>query len=102
MFAVVQIAGKQYKVKKGDVIVVDKVEGDVGKVLSFDDVLLTSAEGKTKVGAPKVAGSSVKAKVLAQEKGDKVEVRRFKSKVRYRKHIGFRPMQTKLEITAIA
>jgi large subunit ribosomal protein L21 len=101
MFAVVQISGKQYKVKKGDIVTVDKVEGDVGTTLTLPDVFLVSDAGKTKVGSPKVAGVVVTAKVVVQEKGEKVEVRRFKSKVRYRKHVGFRPMQTKLEITAI-
>lgn len=49
-----------------------------------------------------VKGSSVKAKILSQDKGPKVDIRRFKSKVRYRKHRGMRPHTTKLEITAIA
>lgn len=102
MFAVVEIQGKQYKVAKADVLSVERMEGTVGDMVSFDRVLLVS-DGKTsKIGTPVVAGAVVKAKILAQEKGEKMEVRRYKSKVRYRKHIGFRPQLTKLEIVSIS
>ena len=101
MFAVVQIQGKQYKVIKGDVITVERMEGATGESVSFDRVLLVS-DKTIKIGTPVVKGAVVKAKILAQEKGEKMEVRRYKSKVRYRKHIGFRPQITKLEIVSIA
>lgn len=102
MFAIVTISGKQYKVALGDVIVVDKIEGNVGDTVKFDHVLLTSDTKDTKVGTPTVAGVQVKAKIQAQEKGEKIEVRRYKSKVRYRRHNGFRSQLTRLEITAIS
>jgi large subunit ribosomal protein L21 len=101
MFAVVTIAGKQYNVAQGDVFVVDKIEGTVGETVKFDHVLLTSEKGVTNVGTPVVAGATVKAKIVAQEKGEKLEVRRYKSKVRHRRQIGFRPMLTRLEIVSI-
>lgn len=100
MFAVVAISGKQYKVTPGDHIEVDRLEGKRGDTVVLHDVLLT-ANGNTQVGAPTLPKISVKAKILSQEKGEKVEVRRFKSKVRYRRHIGFRPLHTKLEILSI-
>jgi len=101
MFAVVLIAGKQYSVKAGDTIEVEKLVGKEGSTITFDSVLLVGDNGKTKIGTPLVKGASVKAKVLAQKKGEKIEVSRYKSKVRYRKHIGFRPLITQLEILAI-
>ncbi len=101
MVAVVTISGKQYKVTPGQTIEVDHIEGNVGDTVNFAEVLLTNEEKRTQVGTPNVSGATVKAKIVAQKKGEKVEVRRYKSKVRYRKHIGFRPLLTKLEILAI-
>ncbi len=101
MFAIVNIAGKQYKVAPGQTIIADRLEGDVGDTLTFSEVLLTTDGKATHVGTPKVTGVTVKAKIVAQGKGKKIEVYRFKSKVRYRKHIGFRPSQTKLEILSV-
>jgi large subunit ribosomal protein L21 len=101
-FAVVEIQGKQYRVVKGDVISVERMPGKSGDSVSFDRVLLVSADSSTKVGTPTVKGSAVKAKILSQDKGEKLEVRRYKNKVRYRKHTGFRPQLTKLEIVSIS
>jgi large subunit ribosomal protein L21 len=101
MFAVVTIAGKQYNVASGDVLLVDKIEGNVGDSVKFDHVLLTSDKGVTQVGTPVVSGATVKAKIVAQEQGEKIEVKRYKSKVRHRRKIGFRAQLTKLEIVAV-
>lgn len=102
MLAVVTISGKQYIVSKGDVIEVDRVNGKKGETLTFDSVLLiVDDKEKVKVGKPFVKGALVKATLVEEKKGAKIQVRRFKSKVRYRKTTGFRPLLTKLEITAI-
>lgn len=101
MFALVAIAGKQYKVTEGTILVVDRLPEKVGETIELKHVLLLSDEKGTKVGSPLVKGVAVVAKVLSQEKGDKIDVRRFKSKVRYRKTVGFRPSLTKLEILSI-
>lgn len=101
MFAVVRIGSTQYKVSVGDVIDVARMSGEVGETIKVSDVLLTADGKETKVGRPMVKSASVEAKIEAQYKGDKIDVRRFKSKVRERKHIGFRPQLTKLLITAI-
>jgi len=101
MFAVVTIAGKQYKVIVGDTILVDKVEGKAGDSVTFDHVLLTNDKGKTTVGTPVVAGVKVKGKIIAQEQGEKIEVRRYKQKVRYRRQNGFRSELTRIEILSI-
>lgn len=101
MFAVVEIAGKQYRVSAGDVIDASYIEGKVGTILTFDRVLLVSDDKKTHIGTPTVKGVAVKAKIVSQGKGEKINVRRFKQKVRYRKSRGFRPLVTKLEIVSI-
>lgn len=102
MFAIVKIGGKQYKVSPKDITTVEKLAGAVGDTVEFGDVLLISDEKKVKVGKPTVKGAKVSAKILSQEKGEKITVRRFKSKVRYRKTKGFRPEITKLEIIGIS
>ena len=101
MFCVLSIGGKQYTISKGDVLEVQKIEGKVGDTLTFNEVLLLGDEKKTKIGKPTVKGAKVTAKITAQGKGEKIDVRRFKSKVRYRKSRGFRPMVTTLEILTI-
>lgn len=101
MFAVVRIGSAQVKASVGDVIDVARLAGGVGETIKLSDVLLLSDGNETKVGKPIVKGASVEAKIEAQHKGEKIDVRRFKSKVRERKHIGFRPHLTRLQITAI-
>jgi large subunit ribosomal protein L21 len=101
MFAVVNISGKQYKVQKGDRIQVAKMPGTPGDTLKLDQVYLVSDEKNVKIGTPTVTGSIVTAKIVDFIKGEKINVRRYKSKVRYRKSIGFRPQYTDLEIISI-
>ena len=101
MFAVVVIGGKQYPVTKGETFTVDSQEGKVGDVLTFDRVLLTEVDGKVRVGKPVINGVKVKAKIVSQDMGEKLHVRRYKSKVRYRKSRGFRAHLTKLEVESI-
>ncbi|MBI5613604.1 50S ribosomal protein L21 [Candidatus Gottesmanbacteria bacterium] len=101
MFAVVVIGGKQYPVAKGETLTVDSQEGAVGDTLTFDRVLLVEDEGKVIIGKPVINGAKVKAKILSQEKGEKLHIRRYKSKVRYRKSTGFRAHLTKLEVESI-
>jgi large subunit ribosomal protein L21 len=101
MFAIVTIAGKQYNVTPGEKIETNHIDGEVGDTLSFDKVLMMVDGEKTQIGTPTVKGAKVSAKVLTQKKGEKVDVRRYKQKVRYRKHVGFRPLITTLEIVSI-
>lgn len=101
MFAAVEIAGKQYVVAPGDTIIVDHIDGNVGEAKVFDTVLLYSDGKKMSVGTPTVAGIKVTAKITSQEKGEKLHVRRYKQKVRYRKSTGFRAHETTLVIEKI-
>ncbi len=100
-FAVIRIGSAQYTVAVGDTVDVARLPGEAGQTIKLVDVLLVKDEKKTHVGKPTAKGASVEATIEAQYKGEKIDVRRFKAKVRERKHIGFRPQLTKLRITAI-
>lgn len=100
-FAIVEIAGKQYKVVAGQELIVDRLQIEKDSI-TFDKVLMLVVDGDTKIGTPYVAGVSVSAKVLAQEKGDKIYVVKFKAKSRYRRRTGFRAQQTRILIERIA
>lgn len=99
-YAIVKIGGSQYKVAEGDEIQVDKIEGEKGKAVSFDEVLLLADE-EIKIGEPLVKGAQIKAKIIEQFKGDKIRVATFKAKSRYRRVKGFRPQLTKIKIEKI-
>lgn len=101
MFATVVIAGKQYVVAPGDTVIVDHIDGTVGDSIVFDEVLLYNDGTKTIVGTPTVKGVKVSAKITSQEKGEKLHIRRYKQKVRYRKTTGFRAHETTLLIGKI-
>lgn len=101
MFAIVNIANRQCQVAPGEILTVAKLAGSEGDLLEFDQVLLLNDGKKTVIGTPTVKGLTVKAKIVSQYKGEKIEVRRYKSKVRYRKTRGFRPQLTKLAIVSV-
>jgi len=102
MFAIVDIAKKQFIVSPGDVITVPHFDGEVGTKVVFDSVLLVSDDkGVVTIGKPMIKGASVKATIKEQTKGEKIEVKRYKQKVRYRRHRGFRPVITRLSIDSI-
>lgn len=101
MYAVVKTGGKQYKVAKGDIIEVEKLEVEAGKSIDLGDVLLVGEADKVKVGTPMVDGASVKAEVLNQKKGDKVVIFKKKRRHNYRRTRGHRQNLTVLKITDI-
>ena len=101
MYAVIQTGGKQYRVQQGDVIFVEKLDCQAGESVSFDQVLLVGGDEGTKIGAPVVEGAKVEGKALAQVKGQKIIVYKYKSKKNERKKKGHRQPYTKIEITAI-
>jgi len=100
-YAVIKAAGKQYKVTPGLILEIDKIEGESGSAIRFDEVLLTANEKSVEVGMPMVKGAFVSAKILEQTKGDKVRVAKFKAKSKYRRATGFRAKLTKIEILTI-
>jgi large subunit ribosomal protein L21 len=99
MYAIVEIAGQQYKVEKDQQIFVHRLEGEEGSKVSFDNVLLTADGDKIQVGAPAVEGISVSGKILEHLKGDKVIVFKKKRRKGYKKRNGHRQYLTKVEIT---
>lgn len=101
MYAVIETGGKQYTVKEGDVLSVEKLEVSEGDKVEFDRVLLISAEEETKVGSPLVEGAKVVAEVLENGKGKKVIVYKFKAKKGFSKKKGHRQPFTKVKISSI-
>lgn len=101
MYAVIKANGKQYRVAEGEIVTIDKIEGKEGDKIDFPEVLLVVDGEKVQIGQPTVTGVKVTAKILAQFKGEKIRVARFKAKVRYRRVKGFRPLLTKIQIEKI-
>jgi large subunit ribosomal protein L21 len=101
MYAIVEIAGQQFKVEKGHEIFTHRLEGDVDAALVFDKVLLVDNEGSISVGAPTLAGASISAKIVEHLKGEKVIVFKKKRRKGYRKKNGHRQYLTKLQIEDI-
>ncbi|MFN3461929.1 MAG: 50S ribosomal protein L21, partial [Oceanibaculum sp.] len=101
MFAVIKTGGKQYKVAKDDVIVVEKLAGEAGAKVALDEVLLVGGEGDAKVGAPMIAGASVAAEIVEQTRGDKVIIFKKKRRKNHRRKNGHRQDLTVLRITGI-
>ena len=101
MYAVFRSGGKQYRAAKGDVLRVEKIDGDEGATVSFDEVLLVGEGSDVKVGSPIVDGSSVSAKVVRQGKSRKVPVVKFKRRQNYLRQGSHRQFFTEVEITGI-
>jgi large subunit ribosomal protein L21 len=102
MIAVIKTGGKQYKVKEGEILKIEKVAGAAGDKLDFEVLLLADEEGKdVKVGKPTVSGAKVAAEILEQGRARKVNVIKYKPKVRYRRKAGHRQMYTKVKIGKI-
>jgi large subunit ribosomal protein L21 len=101
MYAIVEIAGQQFKVEKNSKIFVNRLEQAEGEKVDFERVLLIDNEGSVSVGTPSVAGAKVTAKVLSHLKGDKVVVFKKKRRKGYKVKNGFRPYLTQIEIEDI-
>lgn len=101
MYAVIKTGGKQYQVKVGDVVFIEKIEGKDGSKVKFDQVLAIGDEGKFTAGTPFVEGATVEGKILGQTKGKKIIIFKMKSKKGYRNKNGHRQPYTKVEIKKI-
>ena len=102
MYAIVEIAGQQFKVEKGRTLYTHRLEGEANAELVFDKVLLVDNGGVISVGAPTVEGASVKATILEHLKGEKVIVFKKKRRKGYVKKNGHRQYLTKIQIDEIA
>ena len=102
MYAIIESCGKQYKVSEGDVVFFEKLDTEVGKKVTFKEVVLVSDDKKVEVGVPYVKGAKVEGKVVEHGKGKKIVVYKYKAKKNYRRTQGHRQPFTKVEITKIA
>lgn len=102
MYAIIESCGKQYKVSEGDVVFFEKLDTELGKKVTFKEVVLVSDDKKVEVGAPYVKGAKVEGKVVEHGKGKKIIVYKYKAKKNYRRTQGHRQPYTKVQITKIA
>ena len=101
MYAIIETGGKQYKVCEGDIVFIEKLDVNEGDTVTFDRVKAVSVGSEFKVGAPTVEGAVVTAKVVANGKGTKIYVMKYKSKKNEKKKIGHRQPYTKVQIESI-
>lgn len=101
MYAVIKTGGKQYRVQPGDVVVVEKLDGDAGADVSFNEVLMLGGDTGVTVGAPVVEGAKVAATLIETRKGEKIKIFKKIRRQGYRRTNGHRQMETVLRITGI-
>ncbi|MDP3532150.1 MAG: 50S ribosomal protein L21 [Alphaproteobacteria bacterium] len=101
MFAVVQTGGKQYRVQENDLLVVERLNGEVGSKVRLDDVLMVGNGDQVSIGQPAIDGAFVEAEVMIQRKGKKVIVFKKIRRHNYRRKKGHRQYETVLRITTI-
>ncbi len=101
MYAVIKTGGKQYRVSQGDTLRVEKLPGDVGAKVEFDEVLLVGGE-KVVVGKPTVAGAKVVASIVAQDRAKKIIVFKMRRRKNYRRKNGHRQPYTELRIESVS
>lgn len=101
MYAIMETGGKQYRVQVGDVVFIEKLEGEALSSISFDKVVLVGDENGTKVGAPYVDGATVDATLLKNGKGKKITVFTYKPKKSEKRKMGHRQPYTQVRIEAI-
>ena len=101
MYAVVRSGVRQYRAEVGSTILVERIPAEVGEQLELKDVLLVADGEKVKIGQPIVKKAKVLATVVAQEKGPKVRIFKYRPKQRYRRRIGHRQRYTRLRVDEI-
>ncbi len=101
MYAIIRTGGRQYRVRQGDRILIERESGEAGDSLTFEDVLLVENEGAVSIGAPTVAGASVVGRIAEQTRGPKLIGMKYKNKTRSRKKHGHRQHLTRVEIVTI-
>lgn len=101
MYAIIEVAGKQFKVSKDSQVFVPRLKGSEGDAVKFDKVLLIDNDGTIEVGAPSVKGAAVSGKILAHVQGDKVLVFKKKRRKGYAKKTGHRQQYSKVLVEGI-
>ena len=100
-YAVIRTGGKQYRVTPGDLIRVEKLDGDPGAEVAFTEVLMAADDGNVRIGTPLVSGARVTALVVEQGRAKKILVFKKKRRKNYRRHQGHRQFFTAVRVTAI-
>src|SRR3990172_5198994 len=100
-YAVIRTGGKQYRVAQGDLIRVEKLPGDPGAQVEFDEVLMTADDGTVRLGAPLVSGARVTATVMQQDRAKKILIFKKKRRKNYRRRQGHRQAFTAVRVTQI-
>ncbi len=101
MYAIIESGGKQYRVEPGAVIALERIPGDVGSQLELSRVLLISDGTTVKVGQPTLSGAKVISEIVAQARGEKIDVFKFKKRKKYRRKTGHRQELTRVRIAEI-
>ena len=101
MYAVVQTGGKQIRMNPGDAVRIEKLGGDVGDTIEFDDVLMVGGDEGVKIGTPKVEGAKVVGTITAQGRHPKIRVFKMKRRKRYRRTQGHRQSYTEVRVESI-
>ena len=99
MYAVIATGGKQYKVAKGEVLRVEKLDGEEGDTVKLERVLMVADGDQVSVGTPLLDKASVTARITAQGRGDKVEIIKFRRRKNSRTRMGHRQSYTEIEVT---
>ena len=102
MYAVIKTGGKQHRVSPGEVLAVEKVAGNRGEQVVFDQVLMVVDEADVRIGAPVVAGAKVVGEILEQKKGPKINVFKMKRRKGFKKKTGHRQFLTSMKIKEIS
>ncbi|HXI36216.1 MAG TPA: 50S ribosomal protein L21 [Burkholderiales bacterium] len=101
MYAIIRTGGKQYRVKAGEQVRVEGLEGDVGASISFGEVLMVGEGDAVKLGAPLLSGAAVKATIVSHGRGDKVKIFKMRRRKHYQKTQGHRQSYTEVRIDTI-
>lgn len=101
MYAIIESGGKQYRVEPGAVVALERISGEVGSQVELNRVLLVSDGTTVKVGKPTLSGAKVVSQIVAQTRGEKIDVFKFKRRKKYRRKTGHRQELTKVRIAEI-
>ncbi len=101
MYAVVQTGGKQIRMNPGDAVRIEKLAGEVGDTIEFDDVLMVGGDQGVRIGTPKVEGARVVGTITAQGRHPKIRVFKMKRRKRYRRSQGHRQSYTEVRVDRI-
>jgi len=101
VYAIIESGGKQYRVEPGAVVALERIPGEVGSQVELDRVLLVSDGSTIKVGQPTVAGAKVISQIVAQTRGEKIYVFKFKRRKKYRRKTGHRQNLTEVRVAQI-